>query len=48
MDDPAPRFQALQQQGNDAILANASATGGLRGGNVQGALGQFSRNYSRN
>lgn len=36
------QFQALQQQGNDAILANASATGGLRGGNVQGALSQFS------
>jgi hypothetical protein len=36
------QFKALQQQGNDAILANASATGGLRGGNVQGALGQFS------
>lgn len=38
----SPQFQALQQQGNDAILANASATGGLRGGNVQGALAQFS------
>jgi hypothetical protein len=36
------QFKALQQQGNDAILANASATGGLRGGNVQAALGQFS------
>lgn len=36
------QFKALQQQGNDAILANASATGGLRGGNVQGAIGQFS------
>jgi len=36
------QFQALQQQGNDAILANASATGGLRGGNVQAALSQFS------
>jgi hypothetical protein len=38
----SPQFQALQQQGQDAILANASATGGLRGGNVQGALAQFS------
>ncbi len=38
----SPQFQALQQQGNNAILANASATGGLRGGNVQAALGQFS------
>ena len=38
----SPQFQALQQQGENAILANASATGGLRGGNVQGALAQFS------
>jgi len=37
----SPQFTALAQQGEDAILANASATGGLRGGNVQGALGQF-------
>jgi hypothetical protein len=38
----SPQFTALQKQGEDAILANASATGGLRGGNVQGALAQFS------
>lgn len=38
----SPQFSALQKQGEDAILANASATGGLRGGNVQGALAQFS------
>jgi hypothetical protein len=31
----------MAQQGENAILANASATGGLRGGNVQGALAQF-------
>ena len=37
----SPEFQALTKQGEDAILANASATGGLRGGNVQSALGQF-------
>ncbi len=36
-----PEYQALLQQGENRILANASATGGLRGGNVQGALGQF-------
>lgn len=36
-----PEFQALLQQGEQAILANASATGGLRGGNTQAALGQF-------
>lgn len=39
-----PMFQALQAQGNDAILQNAAATGGLRGGNTQGALAQFSPN----
>jgi hypothetical protein len=38
----SPQFTALQQSGQNAILANASATGGLRGGNVQSALGQFS------
>ena len=37
----SPMFQALAAQGEDAILQNASATGGLRGGNVQGALAQF-------
>jgi hypothetical protein len=36
-----PQFQALQQQGENAILQSASATGGLRGGNLQGALAQF-------
>jgi hypothetical protein len=34
-------FQALARQGEEAILQNASATGGLRGGNVQAALAQF-------
>ncbi len=34
-------FRSLTQQGEEAILANASATGGLRGGDVQGALAQF-------
>ncbi len=37
----SPEFQALTQQGENAILANASATGGLRGGNTQAALAQF-------
>lgn len=37
----SPQFQALQQQGENAILQNASATGKLRGGNVQAALAQF-------
>ena len=39
--EQSPLFQALVAQGEDAILQNASATGGLRGGNVQGALAQF-------
>lgn len=38
----SPQFTAMQKAGEDAILANASATGGLRGGNTQGALAQFS------
>lgn len=37
----SPQFQALTQSGENAILQNASATGGLRGGNVQAALAQF-------
>lgn len=37
----SPVFQGLVAQGENAILQNASATGGLRGGNVQGALAQF-------
>jgi len=35
------QFQSLVRRGEDAILANASATGGLRGGNTQAALAQF-------
>ena len=31
----------MVQQGQDAILQNASAIGGLRGGNTQAALAQF-------
>jgi hypothetical protein len=31
----------MMQQGENAILQNASATGGLRGGNVQATLAQF-------
>lgn len=37
----SPQFTSLTQQGEEAILANASATGGLRGGNTQAALAQF-------
>lgn len=39
--EQSPYFQATAQQGENAILQNASATGGLRGGNTQGALAQF-------
>lgn len=35
------QYQSLLKSGNDSILANASATGGLRGGNVQTALGKY-------
>jgi len=34
-------FQSLAKQGEEALLQRASATGGLRGGNIQAALGQF-------
>jgi hypothetical protein len=37
----SPLLQALTQQGEQALLQRASATGGLRGGNLQGALAQF-------
>lgn len=36
-----PMFAAMARQGEQGMLQNASATGGLRGGNLQGALGQF-------
>lgn len=35
-----PQYTALTNAGEEAILQNASATGGLRGGNVQTALAQ--------
>jgi hypothetical protein len=34
-------YQTLLKQGEEAILQNASATGGLRGGNTQKALSEF-------
>lgn len=34
-------FQALVQQGEYGLMANAAATGGLRGGDTQGALAQY-------
>lgn len=39
--EAGPGFQALTRQGEESILQRASATGGLRGGNVQAALAQF-------
>ena len=35
------QYNELAKQGESAILQNASATGGLRGGNVEAALAQF-------
>ena len=37
----SPYFTSQLQAGQNAILQNASATGGLRGGNTQAALAQF-------
>ena len=34
-------FQSQVRQGEEALLQRASATGGLRGGNIQAALAQF-------
>lgn len=34
----SPYFQAITRQAENAMLQNAAATGGLRGGNIQGAL----------
>lgn len=54
--ESSPLFQAQVRQGEDALLQQASATGGLRGGNIQAALAQFrpqmlnaeiDRHYSR-
>lgn len=37
----SPEMQAYTDQGENAMLQNASATGGLRGGNLQAALAKF-------
>lgn len=42
--ESSPQMRALVQQGENAILQNASATGGLRGGNTQAALAKFRPN----
>lgn len=37
----SPEMTGLVQQGENALLQQGAATGGLRGGNMQGALAQF-------
>lgn len=37
----SPLLAELTRQGEEALLQQAAATGGLRGGNIQGALAQF-------
>jgi hypothetical protein len=37
----SPGFTSLYNTGQDTILQNAAATGGLRGGNTQSSLAQF-------
>ena len=37
----SPIYTSAVSQGEDAILANAAATGGLRGGNTQNSLARF-------
>jgi hypothetical protein len=39
--EQSPLLQAMMRQGEEAMLQQASATGGLRGGNMQAALAQF-------
>jgi len=39
--EQSPAFQEKIRQGEEALLSRASATGGLRGGNIQAALAQF-------
>jgi hypothetical protein len=40
----SPEMQAYLQQGQNAMLQNASATGGLRGGNTQAAMAELAPN----
>ena len=39
----SPLYQSLFNNGQNAILANSAATGGLRGGNVNSSLANFGR-----
>lgn len=40
----SPVFTSLYDTGKEAVLQNASATGGIRGGNTEGALANFGAN----
>lgn len=40
----SPLFQTQYKTGNDTILADAAATGGLRGGNTENSLADFGAN----
>lgn len=37
----SPQYASMVKSGENALLQNAAATGGLRGGDLQGALAQF-------
>lgn len=39
----SPAYQSLYNNGQEAVLQNAAATGGLRGGNTQSSLANFGR-----
>lgn len=39
--EASPQYQSLVRSGEEAMLQRAAATGGLRGGNIQGALAQY-------
>lgn len=41
-------FQLLNQAGQNSVLQNAAATGGIRGGNVQSSLANYSSNLLNN
>lgn len=44
----SPFYQTMMEQGQDAVLRNAGATGGLRSGNANAALAQNSQSVLNN
>lgn len=44
----SPFYQSMMEQGQDAVLRSAGATGGLRSGNVNTALAENSQNVLNN